>query len=183
MQRIVAALLFLYCFLPAVLPAQRAAAPSQRYFRLICLVHLKGTGQSGDAIVPEYVVEGTAVAQMAASAAMASSAAGAGQQSEPLAPKAIAAAPLPGKPAASPAASMASRPGILGWRMLTTDDGTMAIIQVVAADRHAFDSIFADTRPEIRIFEIGKDKPEAIQTELRKYKKDFDLASFRVVVR
>jgi hypothetical protein len=158
-----------------VLAAQKASDPSHRYFRLICLVHLKGSGQSGDAIVPEYVVEGTAAARAGqeAAATAAASLNGAGQQPAGLTPAAGA------EPSA--AAPISSRPGILAWSMLKSDDGTMAIIQVVAVDRHAFDSILADKRSEIRVFEIGKDKPEIIQNELRKFRKDFDLQNFQVV--
>ena len=56
--------------------------------------------------------------------------------------------------------------------MQKSDDGTMAIVQMVAADHHAFDSILADTRPEIRVFEIGKTDPATIQAEMQKYKQD-----------
>ena len=67
--------------------------------------------------------------------------------------------------------------------MQKSDDGTMAIIHIVAADHHAFDSILADARPEIRVFEIGKDSAATIQAEMQQYKKDFNLNSFQVVVR
>jgi hypothetical protein len=77
---------------------------------------------------------------------------------------------------------MSSRPGYLGWSMQASDDGKMAIIQIVAADHHAFDSILADTRPEIRVFEIGKTPPATIQAEMQKHKANFDLTSFRVFV-
>jgi hypothetical protein len=77
---------------------------------------------------------------------------------------------------------MASRPGYLGWSMQASDDGTMAIIQIVAADHHAFDSILADKRPEILVFEIGKTAPSVIQAAMQKYKANFDLTSFRVMV-
>jgi hypothetical protein len=33
----------------------------------------------------------------------------------------------------------------------------MATIHVVAVNRNAFAQILADTRPEVRVFEIGKD--------------------------
>ncbi len=65
--------------------------------------------------------------------------------------------------------------------MQLADDGKMAIVHYVAVDRGAFAAILADTRPEIRVFEIGKDKPAAIEAEMRKYKKDFTLANFPVV--
>jgi len=159
--------------IPGILPAQRAVAPVNRYFRVICLVHLKDAGQGAQGIVPEFATEGMAVAQAAQEAAVA--AAAKGDQSAGPQPRAE-------KPLTAAAAAASSRPGILAWSMLESDDGTMAIVQLVAADRHAFDLIFADKRPEIRVFEIGRDKPEAIQNELRKFRKDFDLQNFRVAV-
>lgn len=153
-----------------ILPAQKGADPVQRYFRLICLVHLKGSGKGGEVVVPEFVEEGMAVAQAAQEAA--ATAAAKGDTAPVLQPR---------DTTGTSAATASSRPGILAWSMLTSDDGTMAIVQVVAADRHAFDSILADKRSEMRVFEIGKDKPEAIQNELRKFRKDFDLQNFQVV--
>jgi RHS repeat-associated protein len=50
------ALLFLP-FLPVMLSAQpRAVDPTARYHRLICLVHLTGSGKHADPIRPEYVL-------------------------------------------------------------------------------------------------------------------------------
>ena len=116
---------------------QHAVDPSQRYHRLICLVHLSGSGKhDDDPILPEYV---------------------------------------PG------ISDKAARTGIIAWSSQIADDGKMAIIQMVAVDRKAFDAILADKRAEIRVFEIGKDKKEAIESEMRKYKKDFSLDAFRVV--
>ena len=157
-----------------LLPARRGVDPAQRYFRLICLVHLTGSGQAGDPIVPEYVVQGTAAAVAGLTT------------TNPASPVPVAhEVQTPGTPGPSVATAMApmsSRPGYLAWKMQVSDDGTMAIIQIVAADHHAFDSILADTRPEIRVFEIGRATPAAIQTEMRKYKKDFDLTNFQVRV-
>ena len=34
---------------------QHAVAPTQRYHRLICLVHLNGSGKNGEEIKPDYV--------------------------------------------------------------------------------------------------------------------------------
>jgi hypothetical protein len=65
--------------------------------------------------------------------------------------------------------------------MQVSDDGKMAIVHMVAVDRHAFEAILADKRAEIRVFEIGKDSREDIETELKKYKKDFNLDSLRVL--
>jgi|SRR6185312_2617187 len=116
--------------------SQQAVDPSQRYHRLICLVHLKGSGKKGDAIRPEY------------------------------APGSI---------------DPASRDGIIAWSMQVADDGKMAVVQYVAVDRHAFDAIFADKRPEVKVFEVGVDNPKAIEAELKKVRKDFSLDSLQVV--
>jgi len=173
---------------------QRGADPAQRYFRLICLVHLTGSGQAGDPVVPEYVVQGTAVAQAAVLAATNAAAANPRSNSgnTPPTPPATAGSAVRQRqatagtsdgPGPTAPVAMASRPGYLAWSMQKSDDGTMAIIHIVAADHHAFDSILADKRPEIRVFEIGKDSPDAIQAEMQKYKKDFNLNTFQVVVR
>jgi hypothetical protein len=117
---------------------QHAVDPSQRYHRLICLVHLTGSGKNGDPMRPEYV---------------------------------------PGP------ADTASRAGIIAWSMLPTDDGKMASIHVVAVDRHAFDTIFADKRPEIKVFEIGVDSQKRIEDFLQAHKAGFTLDSLQVVAR
>jgi hypothetical protein len=183
MHRVVIAFTLLFLNIGGVLFAQKGAAdPAQRYFRLICLVHLTGSGKQGDPILPEYVAQGTAVAVAAAAATQSAT------MSSPANPGAPSAASRPteaattAQPTGTGPAPMASRPGYLGWSMQTSDDGKMAIIQIVAADHHAFDSILADTRPEIRVFEIGKTPPATIQAEMQKYKANFDLTNFRVIV-
>jgi hypothetical protein len=117
---------------------QHAVDPSQRYHRLICLVHLTGSGKHGDPIRPEFVP-------------------GSGNET--------------------------SRDGIIAWTVQTADDGKMAIVHLVAIDAHAFDAILADKRPEIRVFEIGKDNPAVIEAEMKRFKKDFTLDSLKVVAR
>ena len=62
-----------------------------------------------------------------------------------------------------------------------TDDKNMAILHMVAADRAAFEAILNDKRPEIRVFEVGKQDRDTIEREMKKYKKDFTLDSLRVV--
>ena len=114
---------------------QHPVDPALRYHRLICLVHLTGSGTEGDPVRPEYV----------------------------------------------PTAVSAARDGIIAWSFQLTDDKTMAIVQVVAVKPAAFAAIRADKRPEIRVFEIGKDQREAIEAEMQKYKAGFSLDSLRVV--
>jgi hypothetical protein len=84
-------------------------------------------------------------------------------------------APAPGSPS--------SRAGIIAWAFQLTDDGTMAIVHFVAADRKAFASIFADTRPEIRVFEIGVASRAQIEAAMGMYKAGFSLDSLKVRAR
>ena len=87
------------------------------------------------------------------------------------------------RPEYVPDASALSRAGVVAWSMQTADDGKMAIVHLVAVDRNAFAAILADKRAEIKVFEIGVDKPEAIEKELKKFKKDFNLDALQVVAR
>jgi hypothetical protein len=76
--------------------------------------------------------------------------------------------------------SAAGRNGILAWSFQLTDDRKMAIVHMVASNRHAFDAILADARPEIRVFEIGKHSTAEIQGALGKYAAAFDLTQLEV---
>ena len=87
----------------------------------------------------------------------------------------------PRRPEYAPASAGDDRSGIIAWSMQLTDNGQMAIVHYVAVDRKAFEGLRNEKREEVRIFEIGKDKPEAIEKELRKFKKDFILDSLQVV--
>ena len=120
--------------LPGVRSGQSPAPPEARYYRLICLVHLTGSGRHGDPRRPDFV-------------------------------------PSDGK---------AERNGIIAWSVQPTDDGNMAILHVVAANKKALDSILNDKRADVRVFEIGKHGKESIETELKKFKKDFSLEKFEV---
>lgn len=75
-----------------------------------------------------------------------------------------------------------SRSGILAWSAQMSDDGKMAIVEYVAADRAAFASILADKRPEVLVFEIGKNDRNTIETALKVFKKGFSLDSLRLPV-
>src|SRR5579884_899874 len=134
-MRLIAKLLLLaYGLCGSASFAQHAVDRSQRYFRLVCLVHLTGSGKKQDPVRPEYV-------------------------------------PMPGNP---------DRNGIIAWSFQPADDKKMAIVQYVAVYRSAFNAILADKRPEIRVFEIGKTQPAAIEAEMRKFRKDFSLEAFKV---
>jgi hypothetical protein len=116
--------------------AQHAVDPAQRYYRLICLIHFTGSGQSGDPARPEYV---------------------------------------PGP------SDAASRAGIIAWSALRTDDGTMVIVHMVAVNHHAFDAVLADTRTEVKVFEIGKDSRQTIEAFMQMYRAGFSLDQLRVL--
>jgi hypothetical protein len=134
--RFSAVLLLLFCIFSGILPAQHAVDPAARYYRVIGLVHLTGSGKLGDPIRPEYV---------------------------------------PGPTDA------VTRDGIIAWSSLPTDDGKMAIIHIVAVNHHAFDTILADARPEVKVFEIGKHEPAAIEAALQLVRAGFTLDSLKVV--
>ena len=114
---------------------QHSVQPSARYYHILGLVHLLGSGKPGDQIRPEYV----------------------------------------------PAVAVIGRAGILAWKMQLTDDKSMAIIHLVAANHSAFKSLLSDQRPEILVFEPGKQTKATIETALQKYRKDFTMANFEVV--
>ena len=136
--------------------AQRAVPENARYHRVIALVHLHGSGKNGDAIRPEYApLPGTITAPTSTGA--------------------------PGG-ASTSAATGNGRSGIIAWSMQLTDDRKMAIVHYVSVDRGAFSNILADARPEVRVFEIGKDSRASIETEMRKYKKNFNLDTLQVKV-
>lgn len=118
------------------LRAQHSVDPTQRYHRLICLVHYTGAGTKEDPKRPEYV---------------------------------------PGP------ADARDRSGIVAWSATPADDGNHVIIQVVAVDRNAFAAILADTRPDVKVFEIGKDPRGVIEAFMQQHKNGFTLDSLKAV--
>ena len=78
-------------------------------------------------------------------------------------------APLPGDRA------LASGAGILGFSYILSDDGQFALLELVARDRSAFRAILAEQSSDVKVFEKGRAKPEDIEQEFKKHKKDFRL--------
>jgi hypothetical protein len=81
------------------------------------------------------------------------------------------------------AAATATSPAltdIIGFTQVPTDDGKFAIVEFVARDRKAFQTIFADAT--VTTFEKGVAGKDAVETTLRKLKKDFDLHKFELVM-
>src|SRR3569833_633637 len=155
MIRLTALYLIFYFGIPGLLPAQRGVDPASRYFRVICLVHLTGSGKADSPIVHEFVTQGTEIAKNALAAATPTS--GTQPMRPPAHPATAAATSELGAKPAENSAKLSSRPGFIAWSMQLTDDGKMAIVHIVAAAPTAFAPILADRRPEIRVFQIGKD--------------------------
>lgn len=85
--------------------------------------------------------------------------------------------------APAPRASPTSpQPAIIAYSFQTSDDGKLALAEFVArpGDRAAFAPILADKT--LKVFVKGKDKKGDIEAELRKYKKDFSLEKFGLVM-
>ncbi len=102
---------------------------------------------------------------------------GAGTQEDPRRPLF---APLPPATDAERKASLKS--GIIGFAYQPSDDGQLAIVELVARDRAAFRHILAaaaagplaGTPAPLAIFHKGYVSRAEVVTEFRKYKKDFD---------
>jgi hypothetical protein len=84
--------------------------------------------------------------------------------------------PLPS--AFKAAAASRTHTGILGFTYVLSDDGQHALVEFVAKDRAAFQQILADST--VKSFLKGRDNREDIETEFKKYKKDFDFTHFGV---
>ena len=96
---------------------------------------------------------------------------GAGTAADPRRP---AYAPLPVRGKA------ATLTGIIGFAYQLSDDKQFALVEFVAADPAALKPILSDTT--IKSFEKGKAKKIDIETEFKKYKKDFSLDKLLVRV-
>jgi hypothetical protein len=72
-----------------------------------------------------------------------------------------------------------NRAGILAFTYQLSDDGKWALAEFVARDRAAFRPILSD--PRSKSFQRGKASRAVIETEFRRFRKDFDLTKFRGV--
>jgi hypothetical protein len=73
-------------------------------------------------------------------------------------------------------ASAVSRNGILAFSYVVSDDGLLALVEFVARDKSAFQEIL--TAPTVKFFVKGKDTRADIESEFKKYKKNFDFTHF-----
>ena len=89
----------------------------------------------------------------------------------------------PKRPGYAPAALAApgqATAGIIGYVHQVSDDGKYSITEYVARDLSAFKAILNDK--QITVFIKGQDKKSTIEAALKKYRKDFDLDKFGLVM-
>jgi hypothetical protein len=65
--------------------------------------------------------------------------------------------------------------GIIGYSYQLTDDGNSAIVEFVARDRAAFQTIMADRTGAVKFFEKGKVNRQDLLTELQQHKRSVNL--------
>jgi hypothetical protein len=70
--------------------------------------------------------------------------------------------------------------GIIAFSHIASDDGRYALVEFVARDWSAFNAVLSDK--QIKAFRKGKDPKDDIEKELKKYRKDFDLSKFGMVM-
>jgi hypothetical protein len=75
-----------------------------------------------------------------------------------------------------------STPAIVAFSSVVSDNGQYAVVEFVARDRSAFRAILSEKRADVRVFEKGKARKTDIDTEVRKFKADFDLDNFGVAL-
>jgi hypothetical protein len=73
------------------------------------------------------------------------------------------------------------RAGIIAFQFQLSDDGNSALVEFVAVDRGAINGILRSNDPRIKAFEVGKSTRQEIETEFRKYKRNFSFDNFHPV--
>jgi hypothetical protein len=68
--------------------------------------------------------------------------------------------------------------GILSYQMHVSDDGKFALVEFVGATRADLQPILASTAAGATVFERGNATQAQIETEFKKYKKDFTMSLF-----
>src|SRR5205085_12547054 len=59
-----------------------------------------------------------------------------------------------------------SRDGIIAFSFQESDDGKLALVELVAYSREAFKDLLADTRPEVTVFIKGQDTRQRVETAI-----------------
>jgi hypothetical protein len=73
-----------------------------------------------------------------------------------------------------------SQANIIGYSHVSSDDGQYAIVEFIARDRSAFQAVFNDKT--VTYFEKGKDQASVIEAAIQKYRKDYTLAKYGMVM-
>ena len=81
-------------------------------------------------------------------------------------------------PASFTGADQVTGKGIIGFSYQLSDDGKMAVVEFVARERKALEGVLRSTRPGVQVFERGKGNASAVEAEIRKHIKDFDVTKF-----
>jgi hypothetical protein len=68
--------------------------------------------------------------------------------------------------------------GIIAWTQVLTDDGKHAVVEMVARNNSAFQAILADARPDVVVFQHGKQTQAQVEAGIQQYKRGFTLATF-----
>ena len=71
------------------------------------------------------------------------------------------------------------RSGIIAYQFQMSDDGQTALVEFVAADKVALQTLLSSKDVRVKTFEVGKDSRAAIESDFKSLKRDFSLDSFR----
>ena len=79
------------------------------------------------------------------------------------------------------------RSGVIAFHHEVSDDGQLALVEIVAADQQGLAAVLAQLQnishvPGVQIFDREKQARKDIQKAFKAKKKDFDINRFRVVV-
>jgi hypothetical protein len=144
-------LLLALAFVCALSPAQRRVDSRNLYERVLAVVPMVGSGTPADPIRPAY---------------------------GPLPTASGITNPIP--TAATSNGVIPLRQGIIAFSYVTSDDGKLALVEFVAADRAAFKDLLADTT--VKAFVKGRDSIDDAVTEFIKHKANFTLDMIGAIV-
>ncbi len=91
----------------------------------------------------------------------------------------------PKRPLFTPAQmSSTNRTGLIAWHYETSDDGKVALVELVFASKAAMTGAFSTLQvvPLLQSFQKGKDNGEDIERAFRGFKRDFKLEEFSMRV-
>jgi len=144
-------LLLALVFVCALAPAQHRVDSRNLYERVLAVVPMVGSGTLSDPVRPAY-------APLPAASAITN--------------------PIP--TGATSNGVIPLRQGIIAFSYVTSDDGKLALVEFVAADRGAFKDLLADTT--VKAFLKGRDSIDDAVAEFLKHKANFTLDQLGAIV-